>query len=205
MRLLLPSSQFYRWRNCVTELKKKKTKNPVLDSGHGLSSEPSSGTQDSFCNHLFLCLKSCLWAFLHYKAWTISNYFKFCEHNSNCFKPLHFCMGSPSATPHQTLPLHRDKNCGCPSHDQSIFCYISPSLSVSQWIITRQLYLHSTNRSSLLQFSSVAQSCLFANPWTAVYQASLFITNSSFTQTHVHWVSDAIQPSYPLSSPSCDN
>ena len=23
-----------------------------------------------------------------------------------------------------------------------------------------------------------------------------------FTQTHVHWVSDAIQPSYPLSSPS---
>ena len=24
-----------------------------------------------------------------------------------------------------------------------------------------------------------------------------------FTQTHVHWVSDAIQPSHPLSSPSC--
>ena len=24
-----------------------------------------------------------------------------------------------------------------------------------------------------------------------------------FTQTHVHWVGDAIQPSHPLSSPSC--
>ena len=27
-------------------------------------------------------------------------------------------------------------------------------------------------------------------------------TNSEFTQTHVHRVSDAIQPSHPLSSPS---
>ena len=40
---------------------------------------------------------------------------------------------------------------------------------------------------------------LFATPWTAAHQASLPITNS---QTHVHWVSDAIQPSHPLSSPS---
>ena len=32
---------------------------------------------------------------------------------------------------------------------------------------------------------------------------SLSITNSpQFTQTHVHWVSDAIQPSHPLLSPS---
>ena len=32
-------------------------------------------------------------------------------------------------------------------------------------------------------------------------QASLSITNSEFTQTHVHWISDAIQPSHPLLSP----
>ena len=45
---------------------------------------------------------------------------------------------------------------------------------------------------------------LFATPWIAAHQASLFITNSrsSFTQTHVHQVSDAIQPAHPLSSPS---
>ena len=43
----------------------------------------------------------------------------------------------------------------------------------------------------------------FVIPWTAAHQASLSITNSqSFTQTHVHQVSDAIQPSHPLSSPS---
>ena len=54
--------------------------------------------------------------------------------------------------------------------------------------------------------SSSAQSLsrvwLFATPWTTARQASLSITNSWSTQTHVHWVSDAIQPSYPLSSPS---
>ena len=59
-------------------------------------------------------------------------------------------------------------------------------------------WLQSTVHSNF-QFSSG----LFATPWTAAYQTSLFITNSrSLAQTHVHWVSDAIQPSHPLSSPS---
>ena len=39
-------------------------------------------------------------------------------------------------------------------------------------------------------------------PWTAAHQASLFHHLSEFAQTHVHWVTDAIQPSHPLSSPS---
>ena len=47
---------------------------------------------------------------------------------------------------------------------------------------------------------SLTRVWLFATPWTAARQASLSITNS--TQTHVYWVSDAIQPSHPLSSPS---
>ena len=53
------------------------------------------------------------------------------------------------------------------------------------------------------QFSS-AQSLsrvwLFATPWTAAHQASLYHQLPEFTQTHVHWVGDAIQPSYPLLS-----
>ena len=56
------------------------------------------------------------------------------------------------------------------------------------------------------QFSSVQSLShvqLFATPWTATHQASLSITNSwSVLKTHVHWVSDAIQPSHPLLSPS---
>ena len=55
------------------------------------------------------------------------------------------------------------------------------------------------------QFSSVRSlGCvqLFAALWTAACQASLSITNSWSLLTHVHWVSDAIQPSHALLSPS---
>ena len=43
---------------------------------------------------------------------------------------------------------------------------------------------------------------LFATPWTAGRQASLSCTISQSVQTHVHWISDAIQPCHPLSPPS---
>ena len=44
---------------------------------------------------------------------------------------------------------------------------------------------------------------LFVTPWTAARQASLSITKlQELFQTHVHRVSDARQPSHPLSSPS---
>ena len=56
----------------------------------------------------------------------------------------------------------------------------------------------------LLQFSSVAQSCLTlcdpmnrSTPGLPVHHQL-----PEFTQTHVHRVSDAIQPSHSLSSPS---
>ena len=42
---------------------------------------------------------------------------------------------------------------------------------------------------------------LFVTPWTAARQASLSITNS-WSLLKLHRVSDAIQPSHPLSSPS---
>ena len=54
-------------------------------------------------------------------------------------------------------------------------------------------------------FSSVQSlSCvrLFATPWTAACQASCPSPTPEFTQTHVHRVNDAIQPSHRLSSPS---
>ena len=48
------------------------------------------------------------------------------------------------------------------------------------------------------QFSSVQMLSyvqLFVTPWTAGLQASQL---QEFTQTLIHWVSDAIQPSHPL-------
>ena len=45
---------------------------------------------------------------------------------------------------------------------------------------------------------------LFVTPWTACSMPGLPVHHQlrEFTQTHVHRVSDAIQPSHPLSSPS---
>ena len=55
-----------------------------------------------------------------------------------------------------------------------------------------------------VQFSSVAQSCpTLCDPMNCS-TPGLPVHNQlpEFTQTHVHWVSDAIQPSQPLLSPS---
>ena len=67
----------------------------------------------------------------------------------------------------------------------------------------RYLWKRSTGIRSV-QFTSVAQSCLTlcdpmnrSTPGLPVHHQL-----PEFTQTHIHWVSDAIQPSHPLSSPS---
>ena len=59
-------------------------------------------------------------------------------------------------------------------------------------------------RTLFVQFSSVAQSCLTlcdpmdgSTPGLPVHHQL-----PEFTQTHIHGVGDAIQPSHPLSSPS---
>ena len=55
---------------------------------------------------------------------------------------------------------------------------------------------------SISSVQSLSYVWLFMTPWTAACQASLSITNSQFTQTQLHWVGDAIQPSHPLLLPS---
>ena len=49
---------------------------------------------------------------------------------------------------------------------------------------------------------SLSRVRLFATPWITARQASVHHRLPEFTQTHVHQVGDAIQPSHPLSSPS---
>ena len=55
-----------------------------------------------------------------------------------------------------------------------------------------------------VQFSSVAQSCpTLCNPMNhSTPGLPVHHQLPEFTQIHVHWVGDAIQPSHPLSSPS---
>ena len=55
-----------------------------------------------------------------------------------------------------------------------------------------------------VQLSSVSQSCLTLCDPMACSMPGLPVHHQhlEFTQTHVHWVGDAIQPSHPLLSPS---
>ena len=54
-----------------------------------------------------------------------------------------------------------------------------------------------------VQFSSVTQSVRLCNPLNCSTPGlPVHHQLPEFTQTHVHWVGDAIQPSHPLSSPS---
>ena len=55
-----------------------------------------------------------------------------------------------------------------------------------------------------VQFSSVAQSCpTLSNPMDCSMSGfPVHHQPPELAQTHVHWVSNAIQPSHPLSSPS---
>ena len=65
-------------------------------------------------------------------------------------------------------------------------------------------------RTIFLQCNSVLCCCVplhchvgfFAAPWTAACQASLSFAISRILLTHVHWISNAIQPWHPVSPPS---
>ena len=58
-------------------------------------------------------------------------------------------------------------------------------------------------RHHIIQFSAVAQSCLTVCDAMDYSTLGLPVHHQlpEFTQTHIHWVGDAIQPSHPLSSP----
>ena len=58
------------------------------------------------------------------------------------------------------------------------------------------------NSAWIVQFSSVTQSCpTLCNPMDCSTPGlPVHHQHPKFTQTHVHWASDAIQPSHPLSS-----
>ena len=68
--------------------------------------------------------------------------------------------------------------------------------------IQRSGWLSQGHTLSSVQFSSVAQLCpTFCDPMNhSTSGLPVHHHLPEFTQTHVHWVSDAIQPSHPLSS-----
>ena len=78
--------------------------------------------------------------------------------------------------------------------------YIITHVSKDGCMLTEATFVNS----KINKFSSVAQSYLtLCNPMDCSTPGFLVHHQlPELTQTHVHWVSDAIQPIYPLSSPS---
>ena len=108
------------------------------------------------------------------------------------------------------------RNCQCRSHTYWRAAPLTfqqqgwlPSLS--PWLPQGSTHLPSMHRVKEIEaFAVVVQLLswvwLFVTLWTAVCQASLFFTIfPEFAPTHVHWVSDAIQPSHHPSPPSSLN
>ena len=117
--------------------------------------------------------------------------------------------------------MHKDKACGqfVPRRAQGVgtvsntmsTCSQLPSAAVMglhwvavTWAQSIDMLGNATSSSASDQIRSVAQSCpTLCNPMNRstpglpVHHQLL-----EFTETHIHWVSDAIQPSHPLSSPS---
>ena len=117
-----------------------------------------------------LCCYACIWTHFSFS----NKIQKQCRTKNNC---AHVQLGQvldkrhreTKKTPLPLLKSQEQKHCTCPLHSAS------PQFSSAQ--------LPSRVRPS-------------ATPWTAARQASLSISNSEFTQTYVHGVGDAIQPSH---------
>ena len=125
-----------------------------------------------------------------------------CSKNCHCYMSSYFilCSKVPSVEiqPYKTLNLegtlgtilifrYRKKKLRCADEEEFIFC---------RGAVGKPMYSH--------QFSSVAQSCLtLCNPMNrSTLGLPVHHQLPEFTQTHDHPVSDAIQPSHPLASPS---
>ena len=77
-------------------------------------------------------------------------------------------------------------------------------LFATPWTVAHQRDSPPTPKLRLSQFSSVTQSCLTLCDRMDCSTPGLPVHHQfpKFTQSHVHWVGGAIQPSHPLSAPS---
>ena len=101
-----------------------------------------------------------------------------------------------------TLKIHSCLASRIAAHNSSFLQLDSAFFCIDH--ILRQILCHAERPPVEAGFSSVAQSCLTLCDPMNCSMPGLPVHHQlpEFTQTHVHWVSDAIQPSHPLLSPS---
>ena len=93
------------------------------------------------------------------------------------------------------------------SHCCTKFCCPVPTrlwvMAILPHLLFFQTFMELTRVGSC-SVQSLSHVWLFVTPWTAVRPPGLPVHHRlpELTQTHVHWVGDAIKPSHPLSSPS---
>ena len=94
----------------------------------------------------------------------------------------------------------------CHHHYKALSDHFRSPSSIHPWhfLHASDLVYFSAWNSILSQFSSIAQSCPTLCEPIDCSTPGLSVHHQlpEFTQAHIHWVSDAIQPSHPLSSPS---
>ena len=132
----------------------------------------------SLCLNSFLCLK-CLSA--HPLPADVLAIFQDLSPKSVLLRPF-----LPSLHLYSTFPLSRDHNCSLLSVSRT---------PKQQW----------NNQFSILGFySSVTKSCpTLCDPMDcSMWSFPVLHYLPEFAQTHIHWVSDVMQLSHPLSSPS---
>ena len=120
-----------------------------------------------------------------------------------CSRPLRPQSSSP-ATSHPSLTLPPTPTPD-PSHALSRLWPLPSRLPCQKDLLLCFLEnAYSVRKVGLVQFNSVTQSCpTLCNPMNrSTPGLPIHHQLPEFTQTHVHWVGDAIQPSHPLSSPS---
>ena len=98
-------------------------------------------------------------------------------------------------------------SCEIPQSSYFLLTYQSRSVSCGGWSFSLKSNMKIVSRitcqlSVLVQFSSVTQSCpTLCSPMDCSTPGlSAHHQLPEFTQTHTHWVGNAIQPSHPLSS-----
>ena len=130
-------------------------------------------------------------------AWPISVWWR--SHSTRVSSQ--YCPIELSAVMEKSLPIL--SNMAATSHMWLLGTWNKASATEVLNCSFNSIYIKVATFSSV-QFSSVAQSCLtLCNPMNrSMPGLPVHHQLLDFTQTHVHRVSDAIQPSCPLSSPS---
>ena len=113
-------------------------------------------------------------------------------------------MGSFWSSKGLPFRAHNDGEPRGKTKEKKLFYRVEGRVGRGYYRVQRRKLRAGSSGFSLVQFSSAAQLC--PTLWDPMNRSTpglpVHHQLPEFTQTHIHWVGGAIQPSHPLSSPS---